>query len=292
MANAAASNGRQQLHRPTQTVQRAFGLLDLLGQADKPLPLTEVAARAGLHPSTCLRLLRTAESHGFVERLASSGHYRLGAKIFTLAYGLERQLDIRALVRPVLQHLAETIHESASLVIHLDNEAMVLERVIGKTELGFQLGVGARGPLYCTAAGKALIAFGDPSRLEDVLQGPLPRLTATTLTDPAALRADIERTRERGYSIDNCEREDGLFGLAAPVWDAGGRLIGVVASSGPSERLNTASLPSTIDALLAAAADMSARLGHTPPSAVPEGPAPPRRDGHNAVTLGSPGRTT
>ena len=277
MVNAGASNGTHQPQRPTQTVQRAFALLDLLGQADRPLALTEVATRAGLHPSTCLRLLRTAESHGFVERLASSGHYRLGAKIFTLAYGLERQLDIRALVRPVLQHLAETIHESASLVIHLDNEAMVLERVIGKTELGFQLGVGARGPLYCTAAGKALIAFGNPIFLEEMLQGPLPRLTATTLTDPAALRADIELTQERGYAVDNCEREDGLFGLAAPVWDAGGRLIGVVASSGPSERLNTASLPSTIAALLSAAADMSARLGHTPPSAVPEGHSPPRR---------------
>lgn len=270
-----------QPQRPTQTVQRAFALLDLLGQADHPLSLTEVATRAGLHPSTCLRLLRTAEAQGFVERLKTSGHYRLGAKIFTLAYGLERQMDIRAVARPVLQRLAGTINESASLVIRLDHEAMVLERVIGKAELGFQLGVGARGPLHCTSAGKALLAFTDPASADDVLKGPLPRLTASTLSDPAALRADLDRTRERGYSIDNCEREDGLFGLAAPVWDAADRLVGVVASSGPSERLNTASLPTTITALLAAATDISSRLGHAPtrpdPTALPPNPSPPAR---------------
>lgn len=253
----------QAAQRPTQTVQRAFALLDLLGQADKPLPLTELANRAGLHPSTCLRLLRTAGAQGFVERVGSSGHYRLGAKIFTLAYALERQMDIRAVVRPVLRRLSDAINESASLVIRLEHEAMVLERVVGKGQLGFQISVGARGPLHCTAAGKALLAFAEPGLIDDVLAGPLPRLTAATLTDPTALRADLDDTRERGYSIDNCEREDGLFGVAAPIRDAADRLVGVVVSSGPSERLNTATLAQTIATLLDAAADMSTRLGHT-----------------------------
>lgn len=255
---------RSPAQRPTQTVQRAFALLDLLGQAADPLPLTEIAHRAGLHPSTCLRLLRTAEAQGFVERLTGTGHYRLGAKIFTLAYALERQMDVRAIVRPALQRLSDAINESASFVIRLGHEAMVLERVVGKSELGFHLGVGARGPLYCTAAGKALLAFADADLTDEIVQGPLPRLTATTLTDPDALRADLALTRDRGYSIDNCEREDGLFGLAAPVWDAAGRLAGVVASSGPSDRLNTATLPHTISTLLIAAAEMSASLGHSP----------------------------
>lgn len=253
-----------QPQRPTQTVQRAFALLDILGQADAALPLTEIAARASLHPSTCLRLLRTAEAHGFVERLPGNGRYRLGAKIFTLAYGLERQLDLRSIARPVLQRLSEAINEGVSLVIRLEHEAMVLERVVSKSELGFQIGVGARGPLHCTSAGKALLAFADPALQSQILAGPLPRLTATTITDPAALRADLERTRERGYSVDNCEREDGLFGVAAPVWDAAHGLAGVVASSGPSERLNTAALPQTVAALLGAAAEISSRLGHFP----------------------------
>jgi len=279
---ATSTKPAQAAQRPTQTVQRAFALLDLLGQADKPLPLTELANRAGLHPSTCLRLLRTAGAQGFVERVGSSGHYRLGAKIFTLAYALERQMDIRAVVRPVLRRLSDAINESASLVIRLEHEAMVLERVVGKGELGFQISVGARGPLYCTAAGKALLAFADPLLIDEVLAGPLPRLTAATLTDPVALRADLDDTRERGYSIDNCEREDGLFGVAAPVWDAADRLVGVVVSSGPSERLNTATLPQTIAALLDAAADMSARLGHTLPAA---GDAPPSRPSRSPSTI-------
>lgn len=251
------------IQRPTQTVQRALSLLDVLGDADAPLSLTEIAERSRLHISTCLRLLRTLERAAYLERHEESGHYRLGSKIFTLAHALERQLDIRTVARPILQRLSDATGEGASLVVRQGTEAMVLERAISRSQLGFLAGVGARGPLYCTASGKALLAYAEPEFVDYVLTHQLPELTANTIITAEGQRDEIARTRTRGYAVDDGEREDGLFGLAAPVRDVSSRVVAVLSVTGPAERIKTQTLPRTVALLLRAAADISAQLGWT-----------------------------
>ena len=247
--------------KPTQTVERALTLLDVIGEADRSLTLTEIALRGGLHISTCTRLLRTLENSGLVARDDGSGGFRLGRKIFTLAHALERQLDIRAVARPALQHLTAVTGEMASLAILHENEAMLIERTVSRNELGNLARLGARAPLYCTSAGKALLAFADTELVEEILAGPLPELTATTITSPEALRAELARVRAQGYAIDQCERENGLFGVAAPVRDVAGRVVAVISFSGPAERINTPALPAWIEDLKAMGAQVSAQLG-------------------------------
>jgi IclR family acetate operon transcriptional repressor len=247
--------------KPTQTVERALTLLDVIGGADQSLTLTDIALRGGIHISTCTRLLRTLENSGLVARDDGTGAYRLGHKIFSLAHALERQLDIRAIARPALQHITDVTGEMASLAILHEKEAMLIERTVSRNELGFLAGLGARAPLYCTAAGKALLAFADSGLVEEILAGPLPALTATTISAPNALRAELDKVRAQGYAIDRCERENGLFGVSAPVWDVTGRVVAVVSFSGPAERINTRTLPEWITTLREMAAQISTQLG-------------------------------
>jgi DNA-binding IclR family transcriptional regulator len=148
-----------------------------------------------------------------------------------------------------------------SLAILHENEAMLIERAITRNELGFLAGVGARAPLYCTAAGTALLAFADRALVEEILAGPLPALTATTITSPDALRAELGKVRAQGYAIDQCERENGLFGVSAPVRDVAGRVVAVISFSGPAERINTPTLPTWIAMLREKAALVSHQLG-------------------------------
>lgn len=247
--------------KPTQTVERALTLLDVIGEADRSLTLTEIAQRGGIHISTCTRLLRTLENAGLVARDDGTNGFRLGGKIFTLAHALERQLDIRAVARPALQHLTDVTGEMASLAVLHDNEAMLIERAIARNELGFRAGVGARAPLYCTAAGKALLAFAESELVEEILAGPLPALTANTLTSPDALRVELGKVRAQGYAIDRCERENGLFGVSAPVRDVAARVVAVMSFSGPAERINSPTLSAWIAELLEMAAQVSSQLG-------------------------------
>jgi DNA-binding IclR family transcriptional regulator len=247
--------------KPTQTVERALSLLDAIGAADRGLTLTDIAHKTGIHKSTSTRLLRTLEASGLVARDEATNGYRLGRKIFTLAHALERQLDIRALARPVLQRLTDITGEMSSLAILHGDEVMLIERGASRKELGFLAGPGARAPLYCTAAGKMLLAHADGDLIADVLAGPLPQLTPHTITSPDALRQELATVRAQGFAIDRCERENGLFGVAAPVRDVTSRVIAVVSFSGPAERINTPSLPEWTRVLCQLAEEMSTQLG-------------------------------
>jgi DNA-binding IclR family transcriptional regulator len=259
-----AGRGTAQL-KPTQSVERALNLLDVIGAADRSLTLTYIARRAGIHISTCTRLLRTLEASGLVTREAATSEYRLGGKIFTLAHALERQLDIRALAWPVLQRLTDVTGEMSSLAMLHGDEVMLIERSVSRNELGFLATPGARAPLYCTAAGKVLLAHAEVELVDKILAGPLPRLTPTTITSADTLRLELAKVRAQGYAIDQCERENGLFGVAAPVRDVASRVIAVVSFSGPAERINTPSLPAWTEVLCELAAQMSSQLGWIDP---------------------------
>lgn len=249
---------------PTQTVERALSLLDALGDSPEPLTLTELSQRVAMHASTCLRLLRTLEAGAYVAKIPETGQYRLGARIFSLARALEAQIDIRAIARPVLQHLSTAIGESAGLVIRQGNEGIVIERVVGPSALRHVSGVGDRGPLYCTSAGKALLAWEDPAWVDLYLASePLAPRTETTITAIPALRHELDHICQLGYAVDQGEREVGLHGASAPVRDATGHVVAVLGFSGPAERINTEALPDFIKQMLLGAAAVSAQLGWT-----------------------------
>jgi DNA-binding IclR family transcriptional regulator len=90
---------------------------------------------------------------------------------------------------------------------------------------------------HALAAAKALMAFSRArrARLDDV--GPWRRFTRATLTDPAALDADLARVRRDGYALDREELADGFACVAAPVADPDGRVAACLAVSMPARQL-------------------------------------------------------
>ncbi len=251
--------------RPTQTVERALSLLDVLAESTRPMNLKEISQRSQLNATTCLRLLRTLELNHYVVRLPESGQYRLGGKILTLAYAMESQLDIRTIARPVLQELSLAIGESAGLIIRQGNEGIVIERAAGPSALRHVTGIGYRGPLYCTSAGKVLLAWSEPEWRERYLANEiLHQLTPTTITSRSALEVQLEQIRESGYATDYGEREEGLVAIAAPVRDAADHVVASIGVSGPAERMPDELMPEFIRRLVLGAEEISIQLGWSP----------------------------
>lgn len=115
-------------------------------------------------------------------------------------------------------------------------EVVCLERIGGSEATTVPSRVGGRMPAYSTAAGKAILAFGDPGAVEHVLaQGLRPR-TARTLTRPNALRAELAAVRERGVAHDREESFRGICCVAAPLRGAGRAVAAVSVSSCRGER--------------------------------------------------------
>lgn len=242
----------QPSERQLTSVQRAVSVLEALAETDSGFGTNEVARRTGINPSTVSRILATLASGGLVEHVPENGRYRLGLRLLQLGRAALGSLGLRDLARPHLAELAETTGETATLSVAGEGEAITLDYVPSPSSVRSEATVGRTSAAHATAVGKVFLAHG--GRLPE---GPLTAYTARTITDPAALDSEIHATRERGWAQALGEREDDLNGLAAPVLDHAGQLVGILGLQGPAMRFT----PERLEAALPQLQERAALLG-------------------------------
>ena len=96
--------------------------------------------------------------------------------------------------------------------------------------------------------------------------GPLKPYTARTITSHAALAAEVDRVRARGWADSTGEREDDLNAIAAPVWDSRDELLAILGVQGPAGRFNTKAMRAALEPLLQHAGALSSSLGSARPT--------------------------
>ncbi|HEY9128014.1 MAG TPA: helix-turn-helix domain-containing protein, partial [Acidobacteriaceae bacterium] len=99
-----------------QALDRAFAVLDLLGESDVPLGLAQVATSLGLHKSTAHRFLMVLERHHMVERTVN-GKFRLGLRLYDFGNRAIEQYDLRDRAQQHLRRLVNETEETAHLCI-------------------------------------------------------------------------------------------------------------------------------------------------------------------------------
>lgn len=244
-------------YRPQASVQRAIALLDALAAAPGGLGTNEAARRIGASPATASRLLATLADGGLVRRDAADGPWRLGLHLVALSEGALAGLDVRDVARPHLRTLAEATGESVTLSLPGGGEAVTVDFVPAPSSVVSVARLGRPSVLHATATGKAMLAFGDAPLPET----PLETFTPATITDPAALAADVDATRRRGHAESVGEREPDLAALAAPVRARDGSLAAIIGVQGPAGRFDAGRRAAALPDLLAAAAAIARALG-------------------------------
>ncbi len=246
-----------------QAVDRTLAILETLAAHRNSVPLSVLAREVGLNVSTVHRLLHTLMGRGFVQQEAESGRYRLGLKIFELGTAALSALDVRQMGRPLLEEIVRTCNESANLVVLDQDEVVYVDQVESSRQVKMIAKIGGRAPVYCTGAGKAILAHLPPADRDRLLEHvTLQRRTARTIVDPEDLRRELAGIARRGYSLDLEEMEEGVRCVAAPVWNSFGRVVAAVSVSGPSSRLTDEYLEAKlIPTVRSAALQLSRRLG-------------------------------
>ncbi len=234
-----------------------MALLDALADSDAGLGVNELARRIGVNASTASRLLATLELSGLVERSAG-GPYRLGLRLVTLSDRVLGQLDVRQRARPLLTRLAQETGETATLSVPSGGDPITVDLVPAGSSVVSMARLGRPSIMHATAVGKVVLAFDARAQLP---AGPLTAYTERTITDPAALAAELDAVRGCGYGEAIGEREADLAALAAPVFGRGGELAAILGVQGPTSRLPTATRRALRAPLLAAAAELSGLLG-------------------------------
>jgi len=275
MQSKSAENERYHI----RAVLRALDVLEAFSTDEPALSLMEVSDRIGLNPSTTFRLLATLESRGYVEQDETTGRYRVGVSILKPTSTFLAHLNVRERVYPFLVELRDASRETVHLTV-LDPrmmEVIYLEKLEGLQPIGLMSSrVGGRSPAYCTAVGKALLAYQDPGVVRGFFsKNGMRRFTANTITTVDALMEELERVRERGYALDNAEHEEDVMCVAIPLWNHVGAVAAAISVSGPVERITRAIREDgLVERVLSVGKRASRQLG-----ALPSGEAMPGRQG-------------
>lgn len=249
-----------------QVLDRAFQALDELSRQEEGLGVTELAERLGLHKSTAHRIVMVLESGRFVEKNPASGKYQLGSRLMELGLSVLSRLDVYEVARPHLRTLVAATGETAHMGVLRDGEVVSLVYVQSSQTLTTPTTVGARTPLHCSSIGKAILAFSAEPEVDTYLRGrTLKPYTKNTLASAKRFREDLELIRQRGYSLDNEEREMGLRCVGAPVWDGSGQVVAAISIAGPVFRITEERLPELSRAVLSTATLISSALGYHEP---------------------------
>lgn len=248
-----------------QSVVRVVRILKALAVRRGELSLSEISAQVGLHPSTTYRLLVTLEGEGLVERGSERAGYLLGAEMIRMGYVALASLSLGEEAYPYMRHLAAAAHETVNLGVLRGPHVVYLQKIEAEQPLRADLVVGAFVPAYCTGLGKALLAHLPDSELDALLgPGPLTKYGPNCLTTIAQLREELQRIRQRGYSVDDEEFSAGIRAVGSPIRNHRGQVIAGIAIAGPASRLTLDRIHELAPLVVEAAAGVSRRLGYTP----------------------------
>lgn len=243
-----------------QSLDRAMMILEELSRHEG-LSLSDLATRLDQSPATAYRVLVTLEKRGIVELDPSTQHWLVGAGAFLIGSRFLRRTSVVERARPFMRDLMETSGETANLGVARGDHVLFLSQVETHASIRAFFPPGTLSPLHASGIGKALLAARGGKR---VPQGGLQRFTPHTLTSPQALLDDLERTRARGWAVDDEERTEGMRCVAAPVFDAMGEAVAGLSISGPISRVTPEAVPGLGAAVAEAAADLSEALGYQP----------------------------
>ncbi|HEY2933409.1 MAG TPA: IclR family transcriptional regulator [Acidobacteriota bacterium] len=244
-----------------QSLDRALRILEVLASSDRGLGISEVSRRVKLPASTSHRLLSTLSHRGFVTQLGDET-YQLGHKVVEMGQTYLEASQLCRTVRPFLENVGGRTGESAFLVVADRGEAFYVDKVESPRMLRVFSRIGHRAPLYCTASGKILLSgYADDQLKRYLKQTRLIRLTRNTITSAAALRAEVQNIRHRGYAYDLEECEGGARCIAVPLCGFNGRVLAALSVSGPSSRLSRKKMEEVAGFLTGVGKQISAQLG-------------------------------
>lgn len=222
-----------------QSLDRAMALLKIVA-ARNGLSLSEIAELSGQSASTAYRVLVTLQKHAMVEFDEANQLWRVGVESFRIGNAFLGRTNLVEQSRAAMHSVMTQTGETANLAIVDGLEVVFLSQVETHEPVRAFFPPGTKGPVHSSGIGKAILAFSPGERVEGVLKETrLARFTDKTITTEDGLRTELARIRERGWAVDDEERNVGMRCIAAPIFNAFGEAVAGLSISGPSVRISS-----------------------------------------------------
>ncbi len=251
-----------------QSVEKVLAILEYMA-GRSPERLLDLARELHMNTSTLNRFLLTLKQHGYVAQEEGTDRYYMTYKICTLGNRINRDKDMRMISKPYLYKIAETFGESCCLAVEENHKVVYIDIVQTPGNLLRSMQrIGSIAPMYCTGIGKLLLLNYTEEDLDRYIKSEgLKPFTQYTITTKERLMEELEQVRISGVAYDNEECEIGARCLAAPVYDAEGRVLAGISVTGPSTRLTDEFIQMHIAFFKETLFKISERMGYRGPGA-------------------------
>jgi IclR family transcriptional regulator, acetate operon repressor len=223
---------------PPRSVERVLTIVRTLAQAGQPMSLAELSATLGVPKTSLFALLKGLEQAEYVT--FKLDRYALGRESERLARAIIEGRSLVGIARPVLEELGHATRETIILcALGQDRRHVVYVDVIeAESSLRFSVSVGTTRPLNASASGQVVLSFMPAKERERyIVGGEFVRYTPRTVATRSALRAATATARREGCAMTIDGSVDGGIGIAAPLFDQEGSVVGAVVVAAPSTRL-------------------------------------------------------
>ena len=224
--------------------------------------LGRIAERSGLSKPTAHRLLATLSHGQLVIQDPVTSEYMLGPGCLGIADAVMRGLGgLGPISGPILQKLSVESDESSALHVRAGVQRICVEQAPSPQPVRYTARVGASNPLHTGSMGKVLLAFSDPTDLNNLLDRmTLSQVTDVTITDRQVLVAELDKIRADGYAVSRGEQAAGVAAISAPILRTDGEVLAAVSILGPTDRLTDITIQKLRPRLLAAAEEITEAL--------------------------------
>lgn len=261
--NVKQETGAFMKENSVQTLDRTFDIIELLATAPKGMGVTEIGQKLGLHKSTVFRLINALVQRGYLEKDQNTGLYKIGLKFVEISSLHLQQIELKTEAAPFMRHLTEVTGQVTHLAILDETEVVYIEKIEVIQSLRMYSQIGKRLPVYCSALGKAILAGQNSDYQERIAKKmDYTRHTENTITNPGEFMNELEKTRQRGWAIDNEEHEPGIRCIAAPIKDFTGKVIAAISITGSKAVIIPEKDEYYSKLVVDAAANISKRLGY------------------------------
>ncbi|MFE9686650.1 IclR family transcriptional regulator [Streptomyces sp. NPDC006285] len=214
-------------------LKRAAAILGAFDAEHRELTLASLSRRSGLPRSTTHRTADTMIELGWLDK--PEHHYRIGNRLFELSGLAPIRHELREAVLPYLHDLHHATRTTVQLGVLDGPRVLVVEKITGHRPMPMLSQVGGTLPAYCSALGRAILAWSDKETIDAVIAAGLPARTSRTVTDPVALRRELAAVPARGWAAEREEGNIGVSCVGAPVFGPLGDVVAALSVTGPTK---------------------------------------------------------
>jgi len=244
------------------SLARGLAVLEYLARHPDGKGQLEIAQAVKCPISSVFRITLELTKAGYLERDAETKVFRLTQKMLMLGQQALSETDLIGSCLPVMRGLRDELEDTVLLGVLNGPEVIVLEQALGSHLFRFSVNAGHRIRAYCSAPGKAILAYLPEIQRERVIaQTTFIRFNENTIATSEAFREELQRVVKLGYAVDNGEEYAGIYCVGAPIFDRGGYPLASVWVTGPETRVKPEMIPGVGETVKAGAERISRRLG-------------------------------